>query len=73
MGNTSTVFCSGWFVPSEDILTKDETDFCILVYDLIIKIQTLLDTVDRLVDETKCNNEDKNSSIFSAFLVIIQK
>jgi len=27
---TSTVFCKTWFLPSEDVLTEDKTDFCIV-------------------------------------------
>lgn len=50
------MFCDTWFMSSEDILYEDKTRFCILVYDLVIKIQKLLDAVHRLVDETKCNN-----------------
>lgn len=40
---------------SEDILTEDQTQFCILACDLVIKVQKLLGAVHRLIDETKCN------------------
>lgn len=45
--NISTVFYDTWFMSSEDILTRNETYFCILAHDLIIEMWKLLDTVQR--------------------------
>lgn len=45
--NICTVFYDTWFMSSEDILTRNETYFCILAHDLIIEMWKLLDTVQR--------------------------
>lgn len=61
--NISSVFCDTWCMSSEDILTRNETYFCVLVYGFTIKYRNYW-TLFRNNWWDQVYNENSNSNFW---------